>query len=106
MLPTDVRCLAGLLGGSNGCEDGFALPLGGTLPRRRISSIVAACNKSSSPSLRCPTAFFKFLGRRQVGSRRSGACCGHCGPQAMPKGPLANFLVSGPIISHAGALSV
>jgi len=65
-----VRWLAGLSGGAAGCEDGFALPLGGSLPRRCISSIVAACNKSSSPSLRCPTALFKSLGRTCRGDTR------------------------------------
>jgi len=63
MLPTDVRRLAGVRGGSDRYEDGAALTFGGNLPRRCISSIVAACKKSNSPSLRCPTAFFKFLGR-------------------------------------------
>ena len=42
----------------------------GTLPRRCISSIVAACNKSNSPSLRCPTALFKSLGRTCRGDTR------------------------------------
>jgi hypothetical protein len=41
-----------------------------TLPRRCISSIVAACNKSSSPSLRCPTALVKSLGRTCRGGTR------------------------------------
>src|SRR4029079_9614844 len=63
MLPTDVRRLAVVRGGSERDEDGAALRFGGNLPRRCISSIVAACNKSNSPSLRCPTALFKFLGR-------------------------------------------
>ena len=35
----------------------------GVLPRRFISSRVAACRKSNSPSLKCLTALGRFLGR-------------------------------------------
>ena len=35
----------------------------GVLPRRLISSTVAACIKSNSPSLKCLTALRRFLGR-------------------------------------------
>ena len=35
----------------------------GVLPRRFISSRIAACKKSNSPSLKCLTALRRFLGR-------------------------------------------
>jgi hypothetical protein len=71
-MPTDVRCVAGLFSSPDGRGDdvGSALTLDGNLPRRCFSSIVAACNKSNSPSLRCPTAFFKFFGRTCRGDTR------------------------------------
>jgi hypothetical protein len=56
-----MRCVVGLFGGAARGDDDVGA--GSSLLRRFISSTVAACNESNSPSLRCPTAFFKFLGR-------------------------------------------
>ena len=59
---------------------------GGSLPRRLISSSVAACIKSNSPSLKCLTALRKFLGRICRCGALSGVAFGvlgfRCGGEA------------------------
>jgi hypothetical protein len=45
----------------------------GVLPRRLISSTVAACIKSNSPSLKCLTALRRFLGSCGAASVASSA---------------------------------